>query len=232
MIYSFTWNGANCRAKDIRLKSMPEIVRPEERVNHIVIPGRSGELTQTEGEGIYNSYIQTIQMAVYTESAVREAEKWLQGDGYVTFSGQPTLKQRARVINAVTFRKHSRNSNWWDGEVQFYCNPLKEAVSESSIEVTSSSTEIANPGDVEALPLITITGSGDMSIACGGNTLYLENVVSGWVVDCDKQMVLENGTALMGVYNGMFPKIAVGGSTIIFSGNISKLTITPRYRYL
>ena len=121
MIYSFTWNGINCRTKGIRLQAMPEIIRPEERVNHVMIPGRAGELTQTEGEDIYNSYIQTIPMAVYSEASVRAVENWLRGDGYVTFSGQPTLKQKARVINAVTFTKHGRNSNYWNGEVQFYC---------------------------------------------------------------------------------------------------------------
>ena len=45
MKYSFTWNGTSCRTKGIRLFSMPDIIRPEERVNHVVIPGRSGELT-------------------------------------------------------------------------------------------------------------------------------------------------------------------------------------------
>ena len=104
MVYSFIWKGTDCRAMGIRLQNMPEIVKPEERVSHIVIPGRSGELTQTEGDNIYNSYIQTVPFIVDSESNVRAVEKWLQGDGYVTFSGQSDLKQKARVINAVTLR--------------------------------------------------------------------------------------------------------------------------------
>ena len=233
MIYSFIWNGTSCRAMGIRLQSMPEVIRPEERVNHIVIPGRAGELTQLEGEAVYNSYIQTIPIAVNTETAVRAAEAWLQGDGYVTFSGQPDLKQRARVINAVTFKKHSRNSDWWDAEVQFYCEPLKEAAAtEADIEVTSSGATVNNPGDVDAKPRIEITGSGDITLQMGGNALVLYGVASGMIVDSDTEWVLKNGVPQKGIYTGKFPVLKPGDNTVAFTGNVSKLTITPRWRYL
>ena len=233
MIYYFNWNGVSCRAKGIRMQSMPTVIRPEERVNHIVIPGRTGELTQLEGEHIYNSYIQAIPIAVNTENAVREAEAWLQGDGYVTFSSQPDLKQRARVINAVTFRKHSRNSEWWEAEVQFYCEPLKEAVeTEEDIEVTSSGATVTNPGDVDALPRIEITGSGDITIQMGGNAMILTGVTSGMVVDSDTEWVLKNGVPQQGVYTGKFPVLKQGDNTVAFTGSVTKLTITPRWRYL
>ena len=233
MIYSFIWNGASCRAMGIRLQSMPEVIRPEERVNHIVIPGRAGELTQLEGEAVYNSYIQTIPIAVNTETAVRAAEAWLQGDGYVTFSGQPDLKQRARVINAVTFKKHSRNSDWWEAEVQFYCEPLKEAATtEADIEVTSSGATVTNPGDVDAKPRIEITGSGDITLQMGGNALVLYGVTSGMIVDSDTEWVLKNGAPQQGIYTGKFPVLKPGDNTVAFTGSVSKLTITPRWRYL
>ena len=233
MIYYFNWNGVSCRAKGIRMQSMPTVIRPEERVNHIVIPGRTGELTQLEGEHIYNSYIQAIPIAVNTENAVREAEAWLQGDGYVTFSSQPDLKQRARVINAVTFRKHSRNSDWWEAEVQFYCEPLKEAAeTEENIEVTSSGATVTNPGDVDALPRIEITGSGDITIQMGGNALVLTGVTTGMVIDSDTEWVLKNGVQQQGVYTGKFPVLKPGDNTVAFTGSVTKLTITPRWRYL
>jgi len=233
MKYYFNWNGTSCGTKGIMLQSMPEIIRPEKRVKHIIIPGRSGELTQQEGEYIYNSYIQTIPMIIYTESAVREAEQWLQGDGYVTFSCQPDLKQRAQVINAVTFRKHSRNSNWWEGEVQFYCEPLKEAVTtEEDIEVTTSGATVTNPGDVTALPRIEITGSGDITLQMGGSAMMLYGVTSGMIVDSDTEWVLKNGVPQQGVYTGKFPVLKPGDNTVAFTGSVTKLTITPRWRYL
>ena len=232
MKYSFTWNGVSSTSEGIRLREMPQIVRPEERVNHIVIPGRSGELTETEGTDIYNSYIQTVPIAVDSLAHVKDIEWWLRGDGYVTFCNESNRKQRARVINAVTFQKHSKNSSWYEAEVQFYCDPLKEALTESSIEITSSGGTITNPGDVESRPLITIIGSGDITIRINDRALVLEGVVSGWKVDSDLEWVIDGTTPLSGVCSGDFPRIRTGESAVQWTGNVTKLIILPRWRYL
>ena len=233
MAYSFTWNGDTSTSKGIRLAALPEIIKPEERVNHVVIPGRAGELTQTEGDDIYNSYIQTIPLIIDNLSDVAAAEKWLRGDGYVTFSGQPALKQRARVINAVTFAKHSKNSSWWEGQVQFYCEPLKQAVTEAAVDVTTSGATINNPGDVTSFPLITITGTGDITIRIRGKSISLTGVESGWKVDSEAQWVTNAlGEPLMNVYTGSFPLLPPGESAVQFTGSVTKLTIDRRSRYL
>jgi phage-related protein len=231
MIYSFTWNGTNCREKGVRLQSMPPVIRPEERVGHVTIPGRAGEMTLTEGDDIYNSYIQTIPMAVKTEENVRAVEAWLRGEGYVTFSGQPDLKQKARVINAVNFQKHGRNSVWWDGEVQFYCDPIKHAVTENAIEVTTSGATVTNAGDLRGYPRIAITGSGIVTVASGGATLTLPDCVDGWVIDCENEWILSGNTPQMNACSGNFPIFNPGENVVTFTG-ATKLTITPNWRYL
>lgn len=231
MIYSFTWNGVSCRDKGIRLQSMPEIVRPEERVTHVTIPGRNGEMTLTEGEDIYNSYIQPIPITVYTEEAVREAERWLRGDGDVTFSGQPDRVQKARVINAVTFTKHGRNSVWWDAEVQFYCEPVKRSTAEEDIEIATSGTGITNPGDLKAYPRITIEGSGLVTVSIGGRTLTIPECVDGWVIDSENEWILNGSLPVMNACSGSFPIFSTGENAVLFTG-ATKLTITPQWRYL
>ena len=93
----FIWNGVDCRSMGVKLKGPVSIVRPEERVKHIEIPGRSGELTQLEGDNIFNSYIQTASIMVQGGYRVREIYKWLRGSGFVTFSGEPDKIGRAHV---------------------------------------------------------------------------------------------------------------------------------------
>ena len=231
MKYSFTWNGVNSGNKGIRLQSMPQIVRPEERVNHVTIPGRSGEMTLTEGEDIYNSYIQTIPLIIDNKADVKAAELWLRGDGYVTFSCEPERKQRARVINAVTFQKHSRNSDWWEAEVQFYCDPIKHQVTEEAIEITTSGTTVTNPGNLKAFPKIAITGSGAVTVAAGGRTLTIPECVDGWVIDCENEWILQNNIPQIGACSGNFPILNTGDNAVTFTG-ATKLTITPNWRYL
>ena len=228
----FIWNGVNSADMDIVLNDRAPIVRPEERVNHITIPGRAGELTQVEGENIFNSYIQALEIRVHGKANVPAAEIWLKGDGYITFDTQPDLRQRARVINAVTFQRHSKNADWYVGEVQFYCEPIKRLAAEEDIEITESGTTLDNPGTLPAFPEIRIEGSGAVSISIGGKTLIIPECESGWTADSENQWILDNGVPQMNAWQGEFPQIPAGESTILFTGNITKLTITPRWRYL
>lgn len=233
MKYWFTWDGTDCRTKGLRLQGMPPIIRPEERVNHVIIPGRSGELTITEGDDIYNSYIQTVTVIADQESGVREAEGWLRGDSYVSFSSQPQLRQKARVINAVEFHKQSKNSDLWVADVQFYCDPLKEQVSESSVTISSSGQNINNPGSVTARPRITLHGSGNGTVRIRSNSLSLEGFSNGWRIDSSLQWVTNSsGRPQMGVYTGDFPVLPPGNSVVQFTGGITSLTVEGRWKYL
>jgi len=228
----FTWKGTRSDAMHILYNERTPIIRPEERVNHITIPGRAGELTQVEGENIFNSYIQTKTITVEGKENVQAAETWLKGSGAVSFDCQPELQQQARVINAVTFQRHSKNANFYTGEVQFYCEPIKRLRAEEDITVTASGTALDNPGTLPAFPEIRIEGSGAVSVSIGGKTMIIPECVRGWTADSENQWILENGVPQMNAWRGEFPQIPTGESTILFTGNITKLTITPRWRYL
>lgn len=228
----FIWNGTRSDAMHIFYNERTPVIRPEERVEHIVIPGRTGELTQVEGENIFNSYIQTIALTVDGLENVPAVEAWLRGDGYVTFDTQPELKQRARIINAVTFQRHSKNANYYTGEVQFYCDPVKGLLAEDDIEVTASGTTLTNPGTLPAFPEIQIEGSGVVSISIGGKTLIIPDCESGWVADCKNKWILDDGVPQFDAWQGEFPEIPVGESAILYTGNVTSVTITPHWRWL
>ena len=232
----FIWNGMDCRNMGITLAGPVPIVRPEERVKHVEIPGRSGDLTQLEGENVYNSYIQTATIQVRGGFHIRDVYRWLRGSGYVTFSGEPDRRQPARIIGAITLDKHSHNMDVWTGEVQFYCQPLKELLREETVEVTSSGTAIFNAGDVTEKPKIKLTASGgNATIAIGGNTTLLLNLTSGanYVLDSETQemITLSGGYSVTNNTVGLFPIISVGSQTITGAG-WSKLEITRRERFL
>lgn len=227
----FIWNGENSKTKHIRVQDRAPIIQPEERVEHITIPGRSGELTQVEGKNIFNPYIQTQTLIIDEQQYVEQAEAWLNGDGYVTFDTQPNLRQRARVINAVTFSKHTHNHDYWVGEVQFYCDPIKRPLEDTDIEVTESGQTLTNPGTLPAFPEIQIEGSGAVSVSIDGKTLIIPDLTSGWVADCENKWISQNGVPQMNAWRGEFPEIPVGESTILYTGDVTAITITPHWRY-
>ena len=235
-IHYFLWNGTDSRNKHIRVHSAIPVIRPEERIRQITIPGRSGDLTETEGADIFNSYIQTVSISVKGAYNVRNIYRWLRGAGFVTFSGEPDRKQAARVIGAITLNRVSRNIDHWAGEVQFYCQPLKEKLAEEKVTVSSSGANVYNAGDVTARPLWKVTASGStVVVSCGGKTITCTDYTSGQVLLIDS----ENYT----IYNsdqtadwtkwssGDFPVLAPGANTVTGSG-WSSIEITKRERYL
>lgn len=228
----FIWNGIRSDEMHILFNERMPIIRPEERVDHVVIPGRAGELTQTEGENIFNSYIQTVPLTVEGLGNVQAAETWLRGGGYVTFDTQPDLQQKARVINAVTFQRHSKNANYYTGEVQFYCDPIKQQLNEEQIEVTASGMTLTNPGTLPAFPEIQIEGSGAVSVSIDGVTLIIPDLTSGWTADCANKWICQNGVPQFGAWQGTFPEIPVGESMILYTGSVTAITITPHWRFL
>lgn len=238
----FIWNNADCRSKGISLRGPAAIVRPEERVNHVTIQGRSGDLTEIEGQNIFNSYIQTVSISVKGGFRVREIYDWLRGSGYVTFSGEPDRRQKARIIGAITLNRISRNMDRWAGEVQFYCQPLKELLNPQNETITTSGSTVHNTGDVAAKPLYKVTASGtSMTLTVTGehtpenNTIAITDLSSGTIIwiDSDSMEVWnEDRSATITQQSiGEFPVLGEGANTVTFTG-ASSIEIEKRERFL
>ena len=232
MRHYFLWNGTDSRTKHIRVPSAVPVVQPEERIDRVTIPGRRGEVTLTEGADIYSGYIQSVDITVEGKANIPAVQNWLKGAGVITFDTQPTFAQNARVIGSGTFERHSRNLDLWHATVQFYCEPVKSSTTEQAITVTTSGTSVNNTGDMTAYPLIEITGSGAVTVAAGGNTLVIPDCTSGWVIDSENEWILSGNTPQEQVCSGAFPVLLKGANAVTFTGSVTKLVITPRFRYL
>ena len=232
----FIWNNKDCRSMGIIMRGPAAIVRPEERVQHVEIPGRSGDLTELEGENIYNSYIQTVSFSVRGGFRVREVYKWLRGSGYVTFSGEPDRKQAARIIGAITLNRVSRNLDNWAGEVQFYCQPLKQKMQEEKQTVTAVNTAVINAGDVIARPLMKVTcNAASCTVTIGGKSITMTDLTGGtkfWL-DCDAMIATNEAKTADWTARtvGDFPQLLPGSNAVGGSG-WSSIEITKRERFL
>ena len=236
----FIWNNIDCRAMGITLTGPAALIRPEERVNHVQIPGVSGDLTQVEGDAIYNSYIQTVGFSVKDGQRVGKVYEWLRGGGYVTFSGDPGMKQKARIIGAVTLNKVSRNLDRWQGEVQFYCQPLKEKIiPEDTVTVIVGDgavvVPVRNNGAVDALPKWVVTPSAEtVTVSAGGKSLTMigRTVGTKFTIDSEIMEVINiSGKLRTNKASGDFPILKPGNNEIGGSG-WSEIVITKRERYL
>ena len=238
----FIWNDMDCRSMGIILTGPAAIVRGEERVKHVTIPGRAGELTLTEGNNIFQSYIQTVTIHVRGGFRVREVQNWLKGSGEITFSGEPDRKQKARVIGAVTLNKHSKNLDVWVGECQFYCEPLKEKLQPAKITLTTTGTTVRNDGDVTAKPIwrLEANNSASFSIVTNAtgspeiNTFTVECVNEHvYRIDSENMIIIDETTGgnVTKDSSGDFPVLKKGANTVGFSGT-DEIEIDKRERFL
>jgi phage-related protein len=153
----------------------------------------------------------------------------------VTFSGEPDKRQMARVIGAVTLNKVSRNLDLWRGEVQFYCQPLKERIYKETSTVSRGGV-IRNTGDVAEKPLITVVNtSANFTVGVGSRGIIIAAPSTGmqFKIDCDAQIVIyANDNAMELVSAGSrFPELAMGENILTGSG-WSSATVERRERFL
>lgn len=242
----FIWKGTDCRNMGVQLQEALPIIRGEERVEHMSIPGRSGDLTMTEGNRIFESYIQTAKIAVKGAQRVPEILNWLTGAGYLTTGSEPNRQQLARVIGAVTLNPHSRNLDWWTGEAQFYCQPLKEALREGKITMTAAGT-VYNHGDVIAKPYYKVTANSSggtivlqVTHTSGSSTVREELTIPGIsgsgnvYIDCETGIILNNDQSVLlnSISSGDFPVLQPGDNNYLGGSGWASVEITKRERYL
>ena len=87
----------------------------------------------------------------------------------------------------------------------------------------------------ESLPLIQITGNGSGMLTVGGVTVTIDSMDSGLTLDAETQNAyngLENKNGTIRIAGGKFPILPAGETRITWSGGVTAVEITPRWRAL
>lgn len=121
-------------------------------------------------------------------------------------------------------------------EITFNCQPFMRESVESVYEFTQGGS-IVNPGTAESEPLIKVEGEGTCDFRIGETEeyyiiIYDVNPNDPVFIDCETGYIYTaDGTAKEMV--GNIPVLALGSNPVVFGQNgLSKLTITPRWRWV
>lgn len=228
----FEWNGVRCTAHGIRVSEQPPISIPAERATFTNVPGRSGSLTTLQGEDVYDDMIMTVTCFIQDTTRIAEIAAWLKGSGTVTFANRPGGYYQARIVNQIDFEKILRGNPHRSFAVNFRCKPFWHAQNVSDIVVTTSGTLVTNPGSVYSEPLMTVCGSGDITLMVGMTVIELTEVSGNIVLDSVLKEAYK-GTSLMNErMTGDFPVLKPGMNAISWSGTVTRVVIQPNWRYL
>lgn len=226
-----TFKGTTSTSKSVTVLKYPEIVKPTLRVETVKVPGRDGELTLS-GMPSYEAMVLECECMVPSVDKISAAAAWLTGRGNLILGNDPTYAYDAQVIDEIRFEKIMRGHAHRRFTVPFLCQPLKKkAETEPNIELTAPGT-VVNIGHVPSRPLIKIEGSGNVVLAVGAYSLSITDISTSILIDSDLGMATTGTVNESYKVSGAWPLLVVGNNAVGWTGAVTKVTITPRWRYL
>ena len=228
----FSWNGVKCTEYGIHVTAQPSIIRPSERVTFTNVPGRPGNLTTLEADDVYDDFILPVECTVADLSRLPEICAWLCGAGKLQLAARPGGFYHARVANQIEFSKILRNHENRAFTINFRCQPFWYQEDVPEITVTTSGTFVTNPGSVYSEPVITVYGSGEITLVVGMTIVELDGITDSISLDTPLMEAYQGVTSMNGCMSGDFPTLLPGSNAISWTGNVSKVVIQPNWRYL
>lgn len=234
----FSFNGYRSTAFGVRLLSMPTRHHPGRKGEFVQIPGRNGALFQDEGA--YEQISIPVHCILPDDSNIDAVSLWLSGDGDLVFGDEPERAYHARVVEDFSRSNRSQHLHGQEFTITFDCDPFRyESNPADGIVVNTSGTFITNPGTAASAPLLYVAGTGDGTLMIGGNSLIFSGLTGHIYVDCDAKIAYTGaGTAVSPMVlanhllTGEWPEIEPGENAVTFTGGITSVIITPRWRWL
>jgi predicted phage tail component-like protein len=218
------FNDMNSQDYGLNLEKVPSRTSPKQRITEVVIPGRNGTLTQTDGT--YDVFTREADFVLMDLSKIPDICTMYRGAGWMTFDDEPDKRYYARVVSEISPEWFT--AGWRKLAVQFECQPFaRERFPQTAVFTAAGS--LYNIGTADALPTIKITGTGTVTITVNGKNFTVQGVSGTATVDCENMQAYSGSTLL--VTSGEFPTLTAGKNTIGFAG-ASKLEIIPNWRWL
>ena len=228
----FEWNGVKCTEYGIHVSEHPTLTIPNERVTFTDVPGRSGSLTMLEGNMIYDDMILSCTCFVADPARIPEIASWLRGGGTVTFANRQGGFYYAHVTNQIPFEKILRGNPHRSFAVTFRCKPFFYLNPLEPITVSTSGSFVTNPGTVSSEPVVTVYGTGDITLMVGMSMVELSTVPNSIVLDTPLLEAYQGHNSLNILMSGDFPVLSPGKNAVSWLGSVSHVVIQPNWRSL
>jgi phage-related protein len=210
---------------------MPSHKKAAMRSTEYYVKGRDGALHVDEGYENFDIVATLVLLNAGINSRL-EVNAWADGTGKLILSDDLTHAYMASVKDEVQWTRVKANGGFYDSaEITFNCQPFLYEAVDSMIEFVTTGS-IINPGSAEAFPLIKVEGAGDASFSVNGNEISIASMTANVPVyiDCANGYVYtDSGATSM---TGEIPVLTFGTNTITFGSNVTKITLTPHWRWV
>ena len=231
----FDFAGVRSTDLGVYVTEYPPITLPEERADFKPVPGKSGSLTITEGDAVYDDIVLGVNCIVRDVTQIDAIAAWLRGSGALVLGNMPTRYYSARAVNQIELAKVMRGHAHRTFAATFRCKPYRYLYPATSpITITTSPGSVTNSGNVDAEPLIVVTGSGDITLTIGAKTLTITGLASAITIDVAAGLAYNGAVNLSASVSrvGWPLTIPPGVNAVSWTGAVTSVVITPAWRYL
>lgn len=197
------------------------------------VPGRNGDLLQDMGRyaNVKVKYSAAIARNFpYNAAGLRAFLSSLVGYQRIEDGYHPEFYRMGRFIGPVEFSVGTLG-RFGEMNLSFDCKPQRFAVAgETAVELTTAAA-LANPYLYDALPLITVYGSGEGALTVGQSQISISQIDASLMIDSDTMNAYkgtENKNNTVTVTGG-FPILTTGSTDISWTGGITKVVVVPRW---
>lgn len=228
----FTFGDLCSRDYNILLDGSGTVGAPERDVQTVSVPGRSGDLHLDNGRWKNTSLsYRCVMIRDFERQFAAFRAKLLATRGYCRLMDtiHPEEYRLAAFLAALEPETipYNRAGAF---TLTFDCKPQRFLrAGERAIRLGSPGV-LANPTCFEALPLITVYGSGAGRLAVGGVTLAINSISGYLVLDSDTQNAYKGTENKNAAISGQdFPTLPAGDTAVSWSGGITAVEIVPRW---
>ena len=226
--FIFIKDGVTYDSRDygIGCGGFPPIVIPKKRITVESLSGRNGSLTTTDD--CYDSYTKNVEC--YMEDDVYKDLTWLSGSGKLVLSNELNREYDVTLRNNIELEQIA--TYWRNFILKFEVQPFKKGRNKHMIEKETNDFTFEVGGNAKALPLIYITGTGDIDVTINEKIFKIQNLNSTIFIDSELQVALEDEQNALNKTNGEFPTLNPGINTVHILGNLTQIKIVYQDTYL
>lgn len=222
-------SSADCR---IQVAHPPGYAYPERDYTITHIPGRNGDIIQDNG--CYKNVERTYEVSfdAPNEDFVTYANAvsaWLHSTtGYARLedSYEPNYYRMATYQESNIFENLYNQAG--TATIVFECKPQRFLKTGDNNITIQNSLTIMNPTGFEAYPLFKVTGTSGV-LTVNGNSIMFSSIDAFVMLDCELQDAYKESVNKNSTISGTFPVLRSGSNTISWTGDISSVTMKPRW---
>lgn len=227
-------NGNNSNLIDgLLIQSLPPITMPMIRANIEEIDGRNGDIVTPLG---FSAYDKQITIGLYGDYDVDEVIKYFFNNytGQVIFSNEPDKYYNYTILEQIDFEKLIRFKT---AVVTLHCQPFKYPTVDTPKSISNQDTTITNEGNIFSQPIITLDGTGTISIYIDNHQVFSVELDNEECVIDTERMETYNpraGQLMNRKTTGDFGSLMLGTGEhqIRASGYLASATISNYTRWL